>query len=355
MEIEIRNLTVGYGRMPVLTQVCLEVRRRETLAVLGPSGCGKTTLLLAICGLLPDHATMEGRILFDQKDVTEVPASRREIPMVFQNYALFPNMTAYDNVSFPLRIRHIRASEVAERTSAALELVHLSAKRSRYPHHLSGGEQQRVALARSLVLRPSALLLDEPVGALDRHLREQLLEEIKQLQHRTGIAMVYVTHDQTEAMYLADRIAVLNEGRIQQIGQPVDVYSRPESLFVARFLGSVNILRAKLKTSNVDESVFVTASGIEIRASPGNGHLPVGQGCFLAIRPEKVRLSSSGKGFMGEVRETAFVGGETRYTVHVGDFEEVLQCRSTDGKTFPAGSSVLVSWSPIDVIPLVDN
>jgi len=355
MTIEVKNLTVCYGPFLALEDVSLRVDAGEVLSVLGPSGSGKTTLLLAIAGLLPRGARTEGHVLVGGADLGAVPASRRNIPMMFQSYALFPNMTVFGNVSFPLRVRHLPGSEIRSRTNEAMSLVHLSDKALRYPQELSGGEQQRVALARSLVLRPQAMLLDEPVGALDKHLRDELLAEIKELQRQIGITMLYVTHDQAEALCVSNRIAVLKNGALKQIGSSDDVYSHPGNVFVARFLGQVNLIRAVLRAVDGSQGVFVTSGGVELRTCVPVGRLETGKSYLLAVRPEQVKVGRDAEGFPGTVEESRSVGGAHSYSVRVKGMEQPITSTWRSTLEIAIGDNVNVSWSPFAVTPLEDE
>jgi len=355
MTIEVRNLTVRYGPSPILKDISLRVDAGQVLAVLGPSGSGKTTLLLAIAGLLPHGATVSGSVLVGEQDFSGVPASERNIPMMFQSYALFPNMTVFGNVSFPLRVRNLPGSEMKARTNEVLSLVHLSDKASRYPHELSGGEQQRAALARSLVLKPQAMLLDEPVGALDKHLRDALLGEIKELQRQIKITMLYVTHDQAEALYISNRIAVLKDGALQQLGDSEDVYSKPANVFVARFLGQVNLIRATLRAVDGKGGIFLTSGGLELRSCVSTDRLEMSRSYLLAIRPEHVKVTGDRGGLPGTVEESRCIGGEHQCFVRVRGIEQPIMSTWRSTPEVEAGDNVSVSWSPLAVTPLEDE
>jgi len=241
--VRLDGVTKRFGETVALHQASLQVRRGELMTLLGPSGCGKTTLLNLVAGFLPPDS---GDIAIDGARVTDLPTWRREIGMTFQNYALFPHMTVASNVGYGLRARRLPREEIAGRVAAVLDLVRLSGLEDRRPRQLSGGQQQRVALARALVVRPKVLLLDEPFSALDRNLRASMQVELRDIQRKLGVTTIFVTHDQSEALSLSDRIAVISEGRIRQLGTPDEIYRRPVDRFVASFVGDVNVLRARL-------------------------------------------------------------------------------------------------------------
>jgi len=242
--VELDAVTKRFGKLTALDDVSLLVRRGELMTLLGPSGCGKTTLLNLVGGfLMPDS----GEIAIDGQRMTDVPAYRREIGIMFQNYALFPHMNVAANVGYGLRMRRVAKAEIARRVADALALIKLAGLEDRRPRQLSGGQQQRVALARALVIRPKVLLLDEPFSALDRNLRASMQVELKEIQRKLGVTTIFVTHDQSEALSLSDRIAVIAEGRIRQLGPPDEIYRRPVDRFVASFVGDVNVLRARLE------------------------------------------------------------------------------------------------------------
>ena len=257
--VELDGVTKRFGKVAALDDVSLLVRRGELMTLLGPSGCGKTTLLNLVGGfLMPDS----GEIAIDSQRVTNVPAYRREIGITFQNYALFPHMNVAANVGYGLRMRRVAKAEIARRVADALALIKLAGLEDRKPRQLSGGQQQRVALARALVIRPKVLLLDEPFSALDRNLRASMQVELKEIQRKLGVTTIFVTHDQSEALSLSDRIAVMAEGRIRQLGSPDEIYRRPVDRFVASFVGDVNVLRARLE--RIDGAI-ATVAGHRIR------------------------------------------------------------------------------------------
>lgn len=301
--IALQDLKKRYGGATAVDQVSFSVSPGEFISLLGPSGSGKTTTLMMIAGFeMPDS----GRVLLDDKDITRLPPHRRELGVIFQNYALFPHMTVAENVAYPLRMRRVPKTELEARVNRVLDQVHLGAFASRRPHQLSGGQQQRVAIARALVFDPPVLLLDEPLGALDKKLRQHLRNEIKTLHRDVGKTMIYVTHDQEEALAMSDRVAVMHEGRIRQVSTPQDLYRRPADLFVASFVGEVNLIPTKLKSGVThgpeDETLAAPAW------SDGD------RDATLCVRPEHMRFSTgeaAGPGIHGQVTGMTFVGDAT--------------------------------------------
>lgn len=312
--ISISNLSKSYGAkatMPAVAGLEIHVPDSCFLTLLGPSGCGKTTTLRLIAGYLePDAGEIRvgGRLVSAKGAV--VPPEHRGMGMVFQNYAIWPHKTVYENVAFGLKIRRVEASAMRNRVADALAMVNLTGYEHRYPNELSGGQQQRVALARSLVVRPDILLLDEPLSNLDAKLRERMRGELKELQRRTGITFVFVTHDQAEALALSDQIAVIHEGRLQQLGPPVEVYNKPANRFVADFMGTINIVPGRVE-AGAGSARFV---GHDF-ATPVDGGAEAGA-ADLAIRPENIRLSPPGQGlFDGDVVDRVFLGNLCEYQV----------------------------------------
>jgi spermidine/putrescine ABC transporter ATP-binding subunit len=289
--VHLDGVTKRFGKITALDDVSLLVRRGELMTLLGPSGCGKTTLLNLVAGfLMPDS----GEIAIDGRRIANVPAYRRDIGIMFQSYALFPHMNVAANVGYGLRMRRIAKPEIARRVAEALALIKLEGLDDRKPRQLSGGQQQRVALARALVIRPKVLLLDEPFSALDRNLRASMQVELKEIQRKLGVTTIFVTHDQSEALSLSDRIAVIAEGRIHQLGTPDEIYRRPVDRFVASFVGDVNVLRARLE--RIDGAIATVALGaarVRVPARPLQGAAP-GAVVDLFVRPEDLRVAQSG-------------------------------------------------------------
>ncbi|HVT54994.1 MAG TPA: ABC transporter ATP-binding protein [Xanthobacteraceae bacterium] len=308
--VSIENVSFGYGGTPVLDGVSLEIEPGEYFCFLGPSGSGKTTLLRLVAGF---GTPSQGRIKIGGKDVTHLPPWERNLGMVFQSYALWPHMTVAKNVAFGLERRKLSRAEINRKVDAALARVGLSQLANRRPSQLSGGQQQRVALARTLVIEPSVLLLDEPLSNLDAKLRTEMRVELKRLQRELGITTIYVTHDQEEANAAAGRIAVLDGGKIQQIGSPVDMYDHPANRFVAAFLGTANLIEGKI------EGDRFLASGVVLDAI----NAPAGRAC-ISIRPQHIAVQPSGTGFPGVVEEREFLGETTRYRIQAGDHRLIV-------------------------------
>ena len=348
-DIDLQHLSKRYGTHLAVDDLSLEIEAGEFLTLLGPSGCGKTTTLRMIAGFItPDAGSIAvgGEVLSTPEGV--VPPERRRMGMVFQNYAIWPHKTVFENVSFGLDVLKIPKQETARRVDEMLELVGLSGLEKRYPGQLSGGQQQRVALARSLVVEPRILLLDEPLSNLDAKLRERMRWELKQLQRRTGITFVYVTHDQTEAMALSDRVAVMHEGKLQQVGTPREVYVTPANAVVADFMGLVNLVSARvLETPNGgDDGDGLVAVGASLRVKAG---LPpkalAGAEVLLAVRPESVQLlRPSGAPdpslTMGRVEEAVFLGSFNDYQVAVDGLRLRVQAPAAD--QFDVGEAVFL-------------
>ena len=338
-DVRLDVVTKRFDDVVAVDGVSLEIPRGSFFALLGPSGCGKTTTLRMVGGFEEPTA---GTIYLGDRDVTGLPPYKRDVNTVFQSYALFPHLSIFENVAFGLRRRGLRGGDLRERVSEALELVALGGLERRKPRQLSGGQQQRVALARALVNRPRVLLLDEPLGALDLKLRKQMQLELKRIQHEVGITFVHVTHDQEEAMTMADSIAVMHEGRIEQLGTPNELYESPRTAFVAGFLGISNLLAG---TADGNGTVRLS-DGTAVRvpaAGSRSGEVSIG------IRPEKVRLGASEENRLaGEVRESAYIGVSTQYVVETPAGAVMLYVQNTDPRVsaVQAGDPVTLSWSP---------
>ncbi|MEV6513374.1 ABC transporter ATP-binding protein [Streptomyces sp. NPDC051642] len=329
--VEFRGLRREFGPTIALDGLDLTVRPGEFLALLGPSGCGKTTALRMLAGF--EHPT-SGEVLVDGKDVTDVPAHRRDAGMVFQSYSLFPHLNALDNVAFGLRMRKVRTAERRSRAAELLDLVGLGDKGERFPHQLSGGQQQRVALARALALRPRVLLLDEPLSALDAKVRLSLREEIRRLQQELGITTLFVTHDQEEALSIADRVAVMRAGKLEQCAAPAELYGRPATAFVAEFVGTMSRLPGQLS----DGVVEVLGQRL-----PVDGEAPAGPEVDVLVRPEAIHVHADEAGD-ARVVGTAFLGAVVRVSVRLGDGTEVKADLPThEAAVLGAGVAVRVS------------
>jgi len=317
--VVLEHVRKSFGPVAAVEDLSLRIEPGEFITFLGPSGSGKTTTLMMIAGF--DHPTA-GEISIDSQPITGVPPYRRGIGMVFQNYALFPHMTVAENIGFPLRQRAVSKAETAERVAEALDIVRLRGYEGRYPRQLSGGQQQRVALARAIIFRPRVLLMDEPLSALDKQLREELQFEIKRLHRQLGITFIYVTHDQREALIMSDRVAVMNEGRMEQVGSPADLYDRPANRFVASFIGESNFLEGTVLGTSAGMAT-VSVAGATVRASSSRS-LAAGTKVVLAVRPEKIVFREGAGGRTGDfnalpvtVRDVTFVGEIHRYVLEI--------------------------------------
>jgi spermidine/putrescine transport system ATP-binding protein len=344
--VDVDRVSKRYGQVIALDQITITFADGEFFGLLGPSGSGKTTLLRTIAGfVIPD----QGTIAFDGEQVESVPVHRRDIGMVFQNYALFPHLTVADNIGFGLDVRQIARGDRDRRLADLLALVRLSGFGTRKPRELSGGQQQRVALARALATRPRVLLLDEPLGALDRRLRQEMQVELREIQRETGVTTIFVTHDQEEALTLSDRIAIINEGRLVQIGAPVEIYERPLSLFAAQFLGDANVLRGTV----IDRSTLRLADGtLIISAQPA---API-----AIVRPEKISVlpagtPADGNVLAGEILQAVYSGASITYRIRVaalGDEPLLAFVQAASGDVLKPGAPVLARWSPEQMVPL---
>jgi putative spermidine/putrescine transport system ATP-binding protein len=336
IKLHAQGLSKAYGASMALQPLELKVYSGELLALLGPSGSGKTTLLQVICGLIEPTG---GRLIIDGRDETDKPVNKRDIGVVFQNYALFPHLTVRENVSFPLQMRKIAAADLREKVAATLAMVGLSDFGSRFPRELSGGQQQRVALARCLVYQPSLILMDESLSALDRKLRENMQIEIKRLHRETGATIIFVTHDQEEALALADRICLMNEGRIEQLGTPEDMYEQPRSAFVADFIGISNVMRGRVQSGGMirtDDGSLPLPDGCETRA---------GEDCALIVRPEKMLLCAIDEAFVsGRVEETIYAGSETKLLVRLPSGTLITVRRQAGLPGVAIGEHVSIRW-----------
>jgi spermidine/putrescine ABC transporter ATP-binding subunit len=347
--LTVTRLTKRYPGATAVDAIDLEVRSGEFVTLLGPSGSGKTTTLMMVAGFTPPS---EGEIAIDDRPITGVAPEHRNIGVVFQNYALFPHMTVFDNVAFPLRMRRRPRAEIRARALRALDMVHLAGLDRRLPRQLSGGQQQRVALARALVFDPGLLLMDEPLGALDRNLREQMKVEIKRIHREVGVTVLYVTHDQEEALTMSDRVALLSRGRIAQLGSAEDLYERPASRFVAEFIGESNLLEGRVETAG--RALVFVAAGARLPVAPGPGGPSPGEGATLMVRPEKIAIRPPGgdgdDGLAGTVEEVVYVGEFTRYRVRVAPDVLLAVKTANTHETLRAkpGDAVRLRWAAGD-------
>lgn len=347
--IELRDIGKSFGEHSAVHRMSLIVRRGEFFSLLGPSGCGKTTCLRMIAGF--EHPD-EGEILLEGRVANGTPVAARDVNMVFQNYALFPHMSVSENVAFGLRMQKTPPEEVPPRIEHVLRLVRMDGLGARLPKQLSGGQQQRVALARALVTQPSVVLLDEPLGALDLKLRKEMQLELKKIQRELGMTFLYVTHDQEEALVLSDRIAVMHQGYILQVGTPAEIYERPANRFVAEFIGDTNFLECHVTHAD-GTSVVALVNGIQVNArrnGTDQAWCRKGSPAILAIRPEKISLDRKPtQGFanscVGQIEEAVYQGMDTQYAVRVSP-QLLLKVRlqNTEKAAYRYGESVHVGW-----------
>jgi ABC-type Fe3+/spermidine/putrescine transport system ATPase subunit len=350
--ISLRSLTKSFGSLVAVRDLDLELREGELIAFLGPSGCGKTTTLRMIAGF---EQADSGEIYLGGREVSTFPPERRNAGMVFQNYALFPHLTVFENVAFGLKMRKVRKAEIAERVGQILDKVQLTGMEQRLPRQLSGGQQQRTALARALVINPAVLLLDEPLANLDAKLREEMRFYIRNLQQEFGITTVYVTHDQAEALVLADRVAVMRNGVLQQIDAPQEVYRRPRNAWVANFVGIANLIGGTIESQLADTCLVRTGVGL-IRGR-GAEQFPVGTAVVVSVRPESLRLEPSRPDtneesavtddmnrLCGTVEDRAYLGSLADYRVRI-DEQTLLRVQSAPFPVFNVGDSVALSFA----------
>ncbi|HKW94226.1 MAG TPA: ABC transporter ATP-binding protein [Methylomirabilota bacterium] len=350
-KLRVRRLRKTYGPVVALADVDLELHEGEFLTLLGPSGSGKTTLLMMVAGLIqPDS----GEVWIDGRLATYAPPFKRDVGMVFQNYALFPHLTVHENIAFPLRMRRVPEEKIRQEVRRVLEIVRLPDVAARLPRALSGGQQQRIALARCMVYQPSIILMDEPLGALDKKLRDQMQLEIKHLHTEFGITVLYVTHDQEEAMIMSDRICLMDKGQIQQIGTPDELYFHPRTLFAADFLGESNILSGEVAGVEYESVVVGEFGGVKLRA-PQDERLREAHCVALMVRPERISVHAAGaappssearNALEGVLREVILVGGVTKYYITLDDGQRIVASALTGDTRVAAtpGSRVSATW-----------
>jgi putative spermidine/putrescine transport system ATP-binding protein len=354
-KLSVRGATKVHGTVVALDSASFDLFEGEFLTLLGPSGSGKTTLLMLIAGLSEPTA---GEIWIDGKLATYAPPHLRDIGMVFQNYALFPHLTVRENIAFPLRMRGVPNDEIDSQVADALRTVQLEHTSDRLPRSLSGGQQQRIALARCFVYRPSIILMDEPLGALDRKLRDKMQVEINQLHRELGITVLYVTHDQDEAMTMSDRICLMNEGKIEQIGTPEELYFRPRSIFAADFIGDSNLIDVTIERVAPDGTCRLAGPALTSLAAARTDGSGDGTKARLMVRPERVRVLAPGEtaanAVRGTTREVLFVGSAYKYCVELADGTRIWGRQlSNDGGTRPVpGHELVVGWDISDCVVL---
>ena len=318
-EVRLEHITKSFGDKRVIDSIDLTIGAGEVFFLLGPSGCGKSTLLRLIAGL---HEPTSGKIYFNGRDVTALGTDKRNAAMCFQSYALWPHMTVRENVRFGLDVRKVSPDEAKRRTDEAIALVQLQSQADKKPNEMSGGQQQRVALARALVVRPDCLLLDEPLSNLDAKLRLEMRSEIRRICRAAGLTAIYVTHDQKEALSIADRMAVLNAGKIEQLGAPRELYRHPKNTFVANFMGETNLIKGTISGVDAGGIHVKTAIGEVVAATGANSPPPTASAVTLSVRPETIRVGDAPAGapnqFPGMLRDTAYLGEVAQHTVGVG-------------------------------------
>jgi spermidine/putrescine ABC transporter ATP-binding subunit len=348
-EVELRQVSKRYGDVLAVEALDLRVEAGEFVSLLGPSGCGKTTTLRIIAGLTRPDA---GRVIIGGRVMNDVPVHRRGLGLVAQNYALFPHMTVWENVTFGLRMRGAPAGQVERKAREALETVRLTGMERRYPRQLSGGQQQRVALARCLVVEPAVLLLDEPLGALDKKLRQAMQVELKSLQRQVGVTTVFVTHDQEEALTMSDRIAVMNQGRLYQYGTPQEIYEAPQDRFVAEFIGVCNFLEGRVEGREPGTLLVRMDAGGLMRLA-GDGGPPTGARVVAAVRPEKLAVRAAcpprSEGLPARLETIVYVGTAVHYHLRTAAGEPLVAYRQNDSAPPPGlapGVEVFVAWDP---------
>lgn len=346
--IEYRNVSKHFGDVVAVDDVSFTVKEGELLALLGPSGSGKTTTLRMLAGF---ESPTTGSVFLRGTDVVGIPPHKRNTGMVFQDYALFPHMSVKGNIAFGLKRQGVSGDAIDSRVAEALRMVDLGGFEDRQPANLSGGQQQRVATARAIAIEPEVLLMDEPLGALDKKLRDQLQIELRNLQQDLGITTLYVTHNQEEALTMADRVAVMNEGRIEQIAPPTEIYDEPATEFVADFIGDTNFLRGSLSRSQ-DEGVYLRLDGSEIQV--GESRVPEGD-AVVFVRPEKLSVNAPGterqddNALPGHIDQVVFLGSKIRYFIAADGVELVAEEENRTGKqAFDEGDEVVVTWNAVD-------
>ncbi|MFP7255062.1 ABC transporter ATP-binding protein [Terribacillus goriensis] len=348
--IKLEGISLDYGNHLALKEVELEIKQGEFFSLLGPSGCGKSTLLNIIAGFLGQTT---GVVYIGDKDVTNIPPYKRNLGMVFQNYALFPHLSVRDNVAYGLKNKKMSKQAIKQKVNESLALVQLESYATRMPHQLSGGQQQRVAIARALAIEPSVLLLDEPLSNLDAKLRKEMQFELRRIQKSVGITTVLVTHDQEEALSLSDRIGILGDGVLQQVGEPLDVYRRPANRFVAEFIGQVNIFDAVLS----EGTVYETEAGFKLEAQPHGKDVQPKRARFM-LRPERIFLKQDAAiGSLNTVRtvvkESSYIGNAIRIRTEVGGIELAVHAPDPLFPVLPApGEELALSWNKEDIIYL---
>ncbi len=348
--IHFDKVSKAFGSLTVVDNLDLTIGKGEFVSMLGPSGSGKTTLLMLLAGF---ERPTGGTVSVGGKRIDQLPPHKRNMGVVFQNYALFPHMTIAENVAFPLRMRGTQKSETQDRVKRALDMVQLGTMLDRKPSQLSGGQQQRVALARALVFEPEVVLMDEPLGALDKQLRERMQLDIRELHHRLGLTIVFVTHDQSEALTMSDRIAVFNRGKIEQIGTPSQIYDHPATQFVAEFIGETNLIDGKVSGTQNGETHIRLTNGQDIRVN-AEAHLQSGQDIRLSLRPERVRLNNADNAantLSATVNDIVYHGDHLRVALDFAG-QSLVTKADRSFQSLHIGDQVTLSFTPADCWPI---
>ncbi len=344
--IQFESVSKAFGSLTVVNALDLAIEKGEFVSLLGPSGSGKTTILMMLAGF---ERPTKGAIYLDGKRIDHLPPYRRQMGVVFQNYALFPHMSVAENVAFPLEMQRVPRAEITQRVERALDMVQLRHLKDRRPSQLSGGQQQRIALTRALVFEPSVILMDEPLGALDKQLREHMQLEIRELHKRLGLTIVFVTHDQSEALTMSDRIAVFNAGRVEQIDSPHVIYDTPRTRFVAEFIGETNLIEAKVASVENHLARLSLGDGLSVRAHAANG-LSAGQTASFSLRPERIRLGNAPEGSNAlemTIVDCIYHGDHMRVQLARDDFSLVARCERLAGN-WTVGTPTVASFDPSD-------
>jgi spermidine/putrescine ABC transporter ATP-binding subunit len=346
-EVRLQNLTKSFGSALAVDDVSVTIGRGEFFTILGPSGSGKTTTMMMVAGFVYPTS---GSIQIGEKNVADLPPQKRDLGMVFQNYAVFPHLSVFENVAFPLRVRKTPKDVLKASVEEALDLVKLREFAERMPKQLSGGQQQRVALARALVFKPSVLLMDEPLGALDKKLRDHMQTEIRRIHQRLGVTVIYVTHDQGEALTMSDRIAIMNDGKIEQIGSPADLYDRPNTRFVADFLGDTNFISGKLVEVSGDQGTVQISDGWSFSGALSDPSLRPGASVVAGVRPEKIHVADANEKptntCAATVFEVVYSGDVTRYEVRgPGDVSLIVSAPNRSNVArHQEGQTITLAW-----------
>lgn len=352
------NIRKNYGELQAVADVSLGIRQGEVFSLLGPSGCGKTTLLRLAAGFERPDA---GRILLGGQDITALPPERRPVNTVFQNYALFPHLSVWENIAFGLRVSGSKTAQLSSQVEAMLDLIQLKEHARKKPAQLSGGQKQRVAIARALIKKPQVLLLDEPLAALDLKLRQHMLAELRRLHAETGVTFIFVTHDQTEAMGVSDRVAVMHGGKIEQLGVPHELYEQPRTHFVASFIGDGNFLNGTFQARAGADAHVINLSGLCHVPVPQTPALPMGTEVEILIRPERIRVDLQAPGahdhrisLAAVIEDTTYLGAATRWIVNAGGVRFVAEqaAATAESRALPKGARVWMHFHPSDVLVL---